>query len=98
MQSTYKEYEKPINGIVGGAMTEGAKWYQEAQKQEALDKQFGQTREDTNAWREQQMALEHEQLALQEAILEDKIQTRARHNASIAVKPASAKKVSFGGK
>jgi len=96
-------YNSPVaNQVIGSAVSGGMAMYNDAQKSDQADKQFNMTREDSNAWREKQMEQQQAQfdaeLALQQAMFDDKVQTRARHNASIAVKPNSAKKVSFGGK
>ena len=84
---------------VQGAIGAGVAAYN-ANKQ---DDQSSKNRADMNMWKEkeleiaqQKLALEGGLLDLQNRTLDDKIQTRARHNASINVKPNSAKKVRFG--
>ena len=88
------------SGLIQGAAGAALSMYNQNEQQEALDKRFDQTREDTNAWREEQLAFQREQLAaqmgMQQAILDDKINTRRRHNESINTKPNNAKKIKFG--
>ena len=82
-------------GIIGGAIS----GIGEAYKQNKMDDQFNQTRTDTNAWREQQLALQEKLgmagIGVQRAILADKIKTRAKHNKTIGAKNNAAKKISF---
>jgi len=85
---------------VQGAIGAGVAAYN-ANKQ---DKQQSKNREDANLWKQKEYELAQQGVALQAGLLDlqnrtldDKIQTRARHNASINTKPNVAKKVRFGG-
>jgi hypothetical protein len=91
------------SGLIQGAAGAALSTYNANERQELIDKQFNATREDTAKWREDQLAFQREQLALQaeqlglqQAALDDKINTRRRHNESINTKPNNAKSIKFG--
>lgn len=82
-----------IQGAAAGAGSIYASNIAADAQEESSDKNLAFQREKLLA--DQQIAAG--QLALGQAVLADKITTRARHNASIGQKSGAAKKFSFGG-